>query len=78
MVTGTIPPESSLSSSAAMTSCSSILILEAFRAREYISRKEMAEVAIESGECTRFVNGSSAWELTGILSERLVGVNSGG
>jgi galactokinase len=48
MIDGTIPPESSLSSSAAMTSCSSIVVLQAFQAREIISRKEMAEVAIES------------------------------
>ena len=51
LVDGTIPPESSLSSSAAMTTCSSIVILQAFGAREVISRREMAEVAIESGEC---------------------------
>lgn len=31
-----------------MTSCSSIVILQAFEARELISRREMAEVAIES------------------------------
>ncbi|KDN38267.1 Galactokinase [Tilletiaria anomala UBC 951] len=48
LVNGTIPPESSLSSSAAMTSCSSIVVLEAFGARNLISRREMAEVAIES------------------------------
>ncbi|SNX82840.1 related to GAL1 - galactokinase [Melanopsichium pennsylvanicum] len=48
LVDGTIPPESSLSSSAAMTTCSSIVILEAFGARQLIDRKEMAEVAIES------------------------------
>jgi galactokinase len=48
LVDGTIPPESSLSSSAAMTSCSSIVILEAFQARDLIGRSEMAEVAIES------------------------------
>ena len=48
LVDGTIPPESSLSSSAAMTCCSSIVVLEAFGAREIISRREMAEVAIES------------------------------
>ncbi|KAN0066514.1 galactokinase [Thecaphora frezii] len=48
LVDGTIPPESSLSSSAAMTTCSSIVVLEAFGARELIDRKEMAEVAIES------------------------------
>ncbi|PWN46671.1 Galactokinase [Violaceomyces palustris] len=48
LVDGTIPPESSLSSSAAMTTCSSIVILQAFGARERIDRTEMAEVAIES------------------------------
>ncbi|PWY98565.1 Galactokinase [Testicularia cyperi] len=48
LVDGTIPPESSLSSSAAMTTCSSIVVLEAFGARDLIDRKEMAEVAIES------------------------------
>lgn len=48
LVDGTIPPASSLSSSAAMTTCSSIVVLEAFGARELIDRKEMAEVAIES------------------------------
>ncbi|EPQ32073.1 uncharacterized protein PFL1_00271 [Pseudozyma flocculosa PF-1] len=48
LVDGTIPPESSLSSSAAMTTCSSIVVLEAFGARQLIDRKEMAEVAIES------------------------------
>ncbi|EST07909.1 Galactokinase galactose-binding domain protein [Kalmanozyma brasiliensis GHG001] len=48
LVDGTIPPESSLSSSAAMTTCSSTVVLEAFGARELIDRKEMAEVAIES------------------------------
>ncbi|KAJ9477935.1 Galactokinase [Pseudozyma hubeiensis] len=48
LVDGTIPPESSLSSSAAMTTCSSIVILESFSARSLIDRKEMAEVAIES------------------------------
>lgn len=48
LVDGTIPPESSLSSSAAMTVCSSITILEAFKARELINRSEMAEVAIEA------------------------------
>lgn len=48
LVDGTIPPESSLSSSAAMTTCSSIVVLQAFGARELIDRKEMAEVAIES------------------------------
>ncbi|SJX62074.1 related to GAL1-galactokinase [Sporisorium reilianum f. sp. reilianum] len=48
LVDGTIPPESSLSSSAAMTTCSSIVVLEAFNARQLIERKEMAEVAIES------------------------------
>lgn len=48
LVDGTIPPESSLSSSAAMTTCSSIVVLEAFGARELIPRTEMAEVAIES------------------------------
>lgn len=48
LVDGTIPPESSLSSSAAMTVCSSIVILESLGARQYISRSEMAEVAIES------------------------------
>lgn len=48
LVDGTIPPESSLSSSAAMTVCSSIVILESLGARPYISRREMAEVAIES------------------------------
>lgn len=48
LVDGTIPPESSLSSSAAMTTCSSIVVLEAFQARNLIGRREMAEVAIES------------------------------
>lgn len=48
LVDGTIPPESSLSSSAAMTVCSSIVILESLGARQHISRREMAEVAIES------------------------------
>ncbi|SOV04897.1 related to GAL1 - galactokinase [Ustilago sp. UG-2017a] len=48
LVDGTIPPESSLSSSAAMTTCSSIVVLQAFGARQLIDRKEMAEVAIES------------------------------
>lgn len=48
LVDGSVPPESSLSSSAAMTTCSSIVILTALGAREHISRKEMAEVAIES------------------------------
>lgn len=48
LVDGTIPPESSLSSSAAMTTCSSIVVLEAFAARLLIDRKEMAEVAIQS------------------------------
>ncbi|UZJ57269.1 hypothetical protein CBS101457_006589 [Exobasidium rhododendri] len=56
MVAGTIPPESSLSSSAAMTTCSSIVILQAFQSREVISRREMAEVAIES---ERFVGVNS-------------------
>lgn len=51
LIDGSIPPESSLSSSAAMTTCSSIVILQSFKAREEISRKEMAEVAIESGAC---------------------------
>ncbi|KAL9940844.1 hypothetical protein V8E36_000332 [Tilletia maclaganii] len=48
LVDGTIPPESSLSSSAAMTVCSSLVILEAFGARALVDRTEMAEVAIES------------------------------
>lgn len=48
LVDGSVPPESSLSSSAAMTTCSSIVILTALGAREMIARKEMAEVAIES------------------------------
>ncbi|KAK0534661.1 galactokinase [Tilletia horrida] len=48
LVDGTIPPESSLSSSAAMTVCSSLVILEAFGARSLVDRTEMAEVAIES------------------------------
>lgn len=55
LIDGTIPPESSLSSSAAMTTCSSIVILQAFHAREEISRKEMAEVAIESGELANYL-----------------------
>lgn len=48
LVDGTVPPESSLSSSAAMTTCSSIVVLTALGARHAITRKEMAEVAIES------------------------------
>ncbi|KAK0567128.1 galactokinase [Tilletia horrida] len=48
LVDGTIPPESSLSSSAAMTVCSSLVILEAFGARSLVDRTEMADVAIES------------------------------
>ncbi|KAE8227314.1 hypothetical protein CF319_g239 [Tilletia indica] len=48
LVDGSIPPESSLSSSAAMTVCSSLVILEAFGARSLVDRTEMAEVAIES------------------------------
>lgn len=48
LVDGTIPPESSLSSSAAMTVCSSIVILESLGVRKHVSRREMAEVAIES------------------------------
>ncbi|WFD30326.1 galactokinase [Malassezia sp. CBS 17886] len=48
VIDGTVPPESSLSSSAAMTTCSSIVILTALGAREEIPRSEMAEVAIES------------------------------
>lgn len=48
LVDGTVPPESSLSSSAAMTTVSSILILEALGVRAFIDRKEMANVAIES------------------------------
>lgn len=48
LVDGSVPPESSLSSSAAMTTCSSIVILTALGARERITRKEMTEVAIES------------------------------
>lgn len=57
LVDGTIPPESSLSSSAAMTTCSSIVVLEAFRARERISRREMAEVAIESERLVGVASG---------------------
>ncbi|CEH12073.1 galactokinase [Ceraceosorus bombacis] len=57
LVDGTIPPESSLSSSAAMTVCSSIVILEAFKAREIISRREMAEVAIESERLVGVASG---------------------
>ncbi|WFC97816.1 galactokinase [Malassezia yamatoensis] len=48
LVDGSVPPESSLSSSAAMTTCSSIVVLNALGAREHIPRKEMTEVAIES------------------------------
>lgn len=48
LVDGSVPPESSLSSSAAMTTCSSIVILNALGARDLVPRKEMAEVAIES------------------------------
>ncbi|WFD05743.1 galactokinase [Malassezia vespertilionis] len=43
-----VPPASSLSSSAAMTICSSIVILTALGARDQISRKKMTEIAIES------------------------------
>ena len=48
LVDGSVPPESSLSSSAAMTTCSSIVVLTALGARDRIPRKEMTEVAIES------------------------------
>lgn len=54
---GTIPPESSLSSSAAMTVCSSIVVLEALGARSSISRREMAEVAIESERLVGVASG---------------------
>lgn len=88
LIDGTIPPESSLSSSAAMTSCSSIVILEAFKARELISRREMAEVAIESGELSAHLFHLEARSAPAVLTslfddpiplaERLVGVASGG
>ncbi|PKI84999.1 Gal1p [Malassezia vespertilionis] len=48
LVDGSVPPASSLSSSAAMTICSSIVILTALGARDQISRKKMTEIAIES------------------------------
>lgn len=57
LVDGTIPPESSLSSSAAMTVCSSIVILQALSARPYISRTEMANVAIESERLVGVASG---------------------
>jgi len=58
LVDGTIPPESSLSSSAAMTTASSLVVLMAFGMHDRISRKYLTEKAI--------------------ISERLVGVNTGG
>lgn len=58
LVSGSVPPESSLSSSAAMTICSSLVIVQALGVRERVSRTELADIAI--------------------VSERLVGVNSGG
>lgn len=57
LVDGTIPPESSLSSSAAMTVCSSITILQALGARELVSRSEMTEVAIESERLVGVASG---------------------
>lgn len=57
LVDGTIPPESSLSSSAAMTVCSSITILQALNARELVSRSEMTEVAIESERLVGVASG---------------------
>lgn len=48
MVDGTVPPEASLSSSAAMTTCSSMVVLEALHARKQISRTQMTEIAIAS------------------------------
>ncbi|WFC94336.1 galactokinase [Malassezia brasiliensis] len=48
LVDGSVPPESSLSSSAAMTICSSIVVLTALGAHDRVPRKEMTEVAIES------------------------------
>lgn len=61
LVDGSIPPESSLSSSAAMTVCSSLVILQSFGAREVVERDEMGEVAIESGEFNRTRESSSIW-----------------
>lgn len=57
LVDGTIPPESSLSSSAAMTVCSSIVILESLSARSQISRRAMASVAIESERLVGVASG---------------------
>ncbi|CAO1639376.1 unnamed protein product [Sympodiomycopsis kandeliae] len=57
VVDGTIPPESSLSSSAAMTVCSSITILQSLGARELVSRSEMTEVAIESERLVGVASG---------------------
>lgn len=57
LVDGTIPPESSLSSSAAMTVCSSITILQALGARQLVSRSEMTEVAIESERLVGVASG---------------------
>ncbi|WFD34009.1 galactokinase [Malassezia cuniculi] len=48
LVSGTVPPESSLSSSAAMTICSSLVIIEALGLREHVSRTDMTNAAIES------------------------------
>ena len=77
LIDGTIPPESSLSSSAAMTCCSSIVILQAFGARELISRREMAEVAIESGAFPFRISRRCS-NMISMQLERLVGVASGG
>lgn len=48
LVDGTVPPESSLSSSAAMTTCSSIVILTALQALHVVPRKVIADVACHS------------------------------
>ena len=48
LVDGTVPPESSLSSSAAMTTCSSIVILTALKALHVVPRKVIADVACHS------------------------------
>ena len=47
-VAGSVPPESSLSSSAAMTICSSLVLVQALGVRERISRTDLTATAIES------------------------------
>lgn len=48
LVDGTIPPESSLSSSAAMTTASSLVVLTAFGMRDHFGRAHLTERAISS------------------------------